>query len=123
MMLLAAAATAFSACNKEVEIQEPEKTAGMTNVRFSAVVNDAETRATLTTEDELTFTAAWEEGEEMVIEALSTDADYMEEGTATWMGTYFDTNLPSCETRGEWTYSAFYPLKESSPFGNENMTS
>lgn len=120
-MLLAAAATAFSACNKEVEIQEPEKTDGMTNVRFSAVVNDAETRATLTTEDELTFTAAWEEGEEMVIEALSTDADYMEEGTATWMGTYFDTNLPSCETRGEWTYSAYYPLKESNPFGNERV--
>jgi hypothetical protein len=119
MLLLAATATALAACNKEVDTQEPEKVDGMMNVRFSAVVDETETRATLTTDDEQTFTAAWDINDAMTIEALSVDADYLEEGTATWTGAYFDTDLPTCETRGEWTYSAYYPMKESNPFGNE----
>ena len=122
MLLLAATATAFTACNKEVDTQEPAKVDGMMNVRFSAVVDETETRATLTTEDEQSFTAAWEVDDEMTIEAHNTDGDgYLEEGTATWTGSYFNTNLPACETRGEWTYSAYYPMKESNPFGNERV--
>lgn len=118
MMLIASAATAFSACNKEVDTQEPGKTGEMAHIRFYAVVNDTETRATLTTEDEKTFTANWEVDDEMAIEALSVDAEYDEVGTATWNGTFFDTNLPSNEVRGEWTYSAYYPAKENIAFGS-----
>lgn len=121
MMLLAAAAMAFSACNKEVDTQEPGKTGGMKKIQFSAFVNDAETKATLTTEDEKTFTAAWENGDEMAIEALSLDADYDETGTATWNGSFFDTNLPANETRGEWTYDGFYPAKTDIPFGSARV--
>lgn len=118
MMLLAAAATAFTACNKEVDTQEPGKTGEMTHIRFSAVVNDTETKATLTTEDEKTFKANWEVDDEMAIEALSLDADYDEWGIASWNGTYFDLDILNSEVRGEWTYSAYYPAKENIAFGS-----
>ena len=121
MMLLAVAATAFTACNKEVDTQDPGKTGGMKKIQFSAFVNDAETKATLTTEDEKTFTAAWESGDEMAIEALCDAADYLEEGTATWNGSFFDTNLPEDETRGEWFYEGFYPAKTDIPFGSARV--
>ena len=65
MMFLAAAATAFTACNKETDIQETGRTGEAETIRLYAVVNDAETKATLTTEDEKTFKAAWEEGDKM----------------------------------------------------------
>lgn len=122
-MFLAAVATAFTACNKEIDTQESTKKDGMMNIRFSAVVNDAETRATLTTEDEKTFTAAWENGDVMAIEALSLDADYDETGVATWNGSFFDTNLPANETLGEWTYDGFYPAKTDIPFGSARVQS
>ena len=67
MMLLAAAATAFTACNKEADIQETGKTGEAKTIRFYAVENDAETRATLTTEDEKTFKAAWEVGDQIFL--------------------------------------------------------
>lgn len=120
-MFLAAVATAFTACHKEVDNQELTKKDGMMNIHFSAVVNDAETKATLTTEDEKTFTAAWENGDAMAIEALSLDADYDETGVATWNGSFFDTNLPANETLGEWAYDGFYPAKTDIPFGSARV--
>ncbi len=122
-MFLAAVATVFTACNKEIDTQESTKKDGMMNIRFSAVVNDAETKATLTTEDDKTFTAAWENGDVMAVEALSLDADYDETGVATWNGSFFDTNLPANETLGEWTYDGFYPAKTDIPFGSARVQS
>ena len=79
MMLLAAAATAFTACNKEVDTTKT----GETTIRFSATVNDAETRATLTTEDEKTFKAAWETTDKM--DVIITGAGEFN-ATAEWKG-------------------------------------
>lgn len=123
MMLLAAAATAFAACNKEVDTQEPGKTGEMKIIQFSAPVNDAETKATLTTDDEATFSAAWENADEMAIEALSEAAEYLEDGIATWNGTFFNTNLPTIadEVAGDWTYNGYYPAKVNIPFGSARV--
>ena len=121
-LFFAVAAMAFSACTKNVEEQEPEIVNEIAKIQFSAVVNEAETRATLTPNaEETAFAAAWEVGDEMAIEALSTDADYMEEGTATWNGTFFDTTLPADETRGEWNYSGYYPAKTDIAFGSSRV--
>ncbi len=121
-LFFAVAAMAFSACTKNVEEQEPEIVNEIAKIQFSAVVNEAETRATLTPNTEETaFAAAWEVGDEMAIEALSTDADYMEDGTATWNGSYFETDLPGNETRGEWAYSGYYPAKKDIDFGSNRV--
>ncbi|MBO5563756.1 MAG: hypothetical protein J5939_08605, partial [Bacteroidales bacterium] len=121
IMLLAATATAFSACNKEIDTQEPAKTDGMTSIRLSAVVDDAETKATLTTEDEKTFTANWEVDDKMTVEAVSEAADYIEQGTATWNGEYFDLGLPSNETVGDWSYDGYFPAMSDIPFGSARV--
>lgn len=124
MMLLAAAATAFTACNKEVDTQEPGKTGEMKTIRFSAPVNEFNTKATLTTDDEANFTAAWETDDEMVIEALSEAADYAEEGTATWKGSFFELDLPAVdgdEDAGDWFYYGYYPARENIPFGSARV--
>ena len=121
MMFLAAAATALTACNKEADIQETGKTGEMETLRFYAVVNDAETKATLTTEDEKTFKAAWEEGDKMDIE-VSGGNNRADVFSATRKGSYFEFDIPSDWTEeGTWSYRAYYPSKTSVPFGADRV--
>lgn len=117
MMFLAAAATAFTACNKEADIQETGRTGDTETIRLYAVVNDAETKATLTTEDEKTFKAAWEEGDKMEISVSGNGhIDYL--FSATRKGSYFEFDIPSDWTEeGTWGYGAYYPSKTGVPFG------
>lgn len=121
MMFLAAAATAFTACNKEADIQETGKTGEMETLRFYAVVNDAETKATLTTEDEKTFKAAWEEGDKMDIEVSGNGhGDYL--FSAIRKGSYFEFAIPSDWTEeGTWSYGAYYPSKTGVSFGADRV--
>lgn len=115
MMLLAAAATAFTACNKEVDTTKT----GETTIRFSATVNDAETRATLTTEDEKTFKAAWETTDKM--DVIITGAGEFN-ATAEWKGSAYEFTIPEqySVVMGNWYYTGYYP-STSVPFGNNRV--
>ena len=115
MMLLAAAATAFTACNKEVDTTKT----GETTIRFSATVNDAETRATLTTEDEKTFKAAWETTDKM--DVIITGAGEFN-ATAEWKGSAYEFTIPEqySGVMGNWYYTGYYP-STSVPFGNNRV--
>lgn len=115
MMLLAAAATAFTACNKEVDTTKT----GETTIRFSATVNDAETRATLTTEDEKTFKAAWETTDKM--DVVITGAGEFN-ATAEWKGSAYEFTIPEPFSGkfGNWYYTGYYP-SASVPFGNNRV--
>ena len=115
MMLLAAAATAFTACNKEVDTTKT----GETTIRFSATVNDAETRATLTTEDEKTFKAAWETTDKM--DVVITGAGEFN-ATAEWKGSAYEFTIPEpfLGKFGNWYYTGYYP-SASVPFGNNRV--
>lgn len=120
IMLLAAAAMAFTACNKENDIQDVVKNGETTTIRFSAAVNDAETKATLTTEDEKSFKAAWEEGDKMDITVTSGSS--VQIFPATWNGNFFEFEVPTewAETVSTWYYEAYYPSKVI-PFGSNRI--
>lgn len=117
MMLLAVAAMAFTACNKEADIQETTNVEETTTIRFSATVNDVETKATLTTEDEMTFKAAWETGDKMDVAISGTPEGGLVQ--ANWTGSVFEMSIPTqcVGVIGNWTYTAYYP-STSVPFGN-----
>ena len=77
-MLVAVAATAFTACNKEANNPVPEKTIVKKTVRLSAFVKeDDESKATFTTTDDKTFVAKWEVGDRM-------NVDGYKEGSSDW---------------------------------------
>ena len=120
MMLLAAAATAFTACNKEVDVQEATKAGERTTIRFSAVVNDAETKATLTTEDEKSFKAAWDTDDKMDLSVSGNG--HVDDFSATWSGSFFEFDIPSDWTEeGTWAYEAYYPYKNNVPFSGNRV--
>ena len=120
LILFAAAATVFSACNKEADIQETAKTGEFTTIRFSAKVNDVETKATLTTEDESTFKAAWENNDKMDLEVSGNG--HSDSFEATWKGSYFEFDIPSdWAEEGTWAYGAYYPSKSNVPFGSNRQ--
>lgn len=116
-MFLAAAAMIFAACNKEADIQENTNTEGTTTIRFSATVNNVETKATLTTEDEKTFKAEWETTD--MVKLTVSGASHYSTFTAAWSGSYFEFEVPSAWTEeANWAYQAFYPAKTNIPFGS-----
>lgn len=122
LMLLSSVAF-LAGCNKEVEEQRVDTKENVT-VKFYAEVNDAETKVTLSPdENERIFHSEWEEGDIMQIEALSEAADYAEGGIATWNGANFDTNLPKSEVTGDWSYDAYYPAQSDIAFGSERSQS
>lgn len=120
IMLFAVAAMTFTACNKENDIQDVVKNGETTTIRFSAAVNDAETKATLTTEDEKSFKAAWEEGDKMEITVTSGSSAQL--FPATWNGNFFEFGVPTewAETVSTWNYEAYYPSKVI-PFGSNRI--
>lgn len=120
IMLFAVAAMTFTACNKENDIQDVVKNGETTTIRFSAAVNDAETKATLTTEDENSFKAAWEESDKMEITVTSGSSAQL--FPATWNGNFFEFGVPTdwAETVSTWKYEAYYPSKVI-PFGSNRI--
>lgn len=108
----AVAALGLASCAKEVAQVETPKD-NLVTVHFGATAGiEGATKATLTTEDELTFTSAWENGDELSVEYISPETADNKIITATWTGTSFEAiGLPN-ET-GAWDYTACYPVPDS----------
>lgn len=107
----AAAALSLVSCSQE-NLAPTEKPQGeLVTVHFGAESGIASsTKATLTTEDEATFTSAWENGDVLSVEFLNGQLD---EGVvpAEWAGSYFKAVLPGFH--GDWEYDALYPAPSS----------
>ncbi len=88
-MLVAVAATAFTACNKEAGSPVPEKTLVTKTVRLSAVVKDDESKATFTTADDKTFVANWEIGDRMSVDCYMEGSSEQRYSLADWDGSAF----------------------------------
>lgn len=105
----AVAALGLASCAKEVAPVETPKD-NLVTVHFGATAGiEGATKATLTTEDELTFTSAWENGD-----VLSVKYGYDNENTttsgvvsATWSTDHFEAKMP--EHHGMWDYNVVYP--------------
>jgi hypothetical protein len=89
LMLVAVAATAFTACNKEAGSPVPEKTLVTKTVRLSAVVKDDESKATFTTADDKTFVANWEIGDRMSVDCYMEGSSEQRYSLADWDGSAF----------------------------------
>lgn len=126
-LLATIAVASFASCAKE-EAEDVTPVATNSNIiRFKADPIDVGTKATLTPNAEDTeFAAAWEDGEEMVLNALSVDADFDHEATATWDGSEkeFSADFGAVELPTgsyEWLYEAWYPAKADIPFGSNRV--
>ena len=111
--LLAVAALGLSACNDDKLVPDNGNADGkFVTVHFGAeAAIEGATKATLTTEDELKFNSAWENGDVLSVE-YSNDNETVNAITsgvisATWTTDHFEANLP--EYRGVWFYDALYP--------------
>lgn len=111
----AAAALSLVSCSQE-NLAPTEKPQGeLVTVHFGAESGIASsTKATLTTEDEATFSSAWADGDVLSVE-YNYDNDDNNAGIvdATWnvSSNSFDTQLPSYT--GIWMYDAVYPAPGS----------
>lgn len=102
----AVAALGLASCAKEVAQVETPKD-NLVTVHFGATAGiEGATKATLTTEDELTFTSAWENGDKIFIQ-YENDKTTATTTTGTWNGTKFEATMPSYT--GMWEYTACYP--------------
>lgn len=119
----------FASCAKEeaedVTPVEPKSSV----IKFKADPINVGTKATLTPNAEDTeFAAAWEDGEEMVLNAFSTDAPFDEDAVSTWDDSEkeFSADFGAVELPTgsyEWLYEAWYPAKENIPFGTNRVQS
>lgn len=109
----AVAALGLASCAKEVAPVETPKD-NLVTVHFGATAGiEGATKATLTTEDELTFTSAWEKGDELSVKYFN---DNMAEGQvvhATWNETSYSFSTALPEFTGRWIYRAAYPAPEA----------
>lgn len=111
----AVAALGLASCAKEVAPVETPKD-NLVTVHFGATAGiEGATKATLTTEDELTFTSAWENGDELSVKYFN---DNMAEGQvqvvhATWNETSYSFSTALPEFTGRWIYRAAYPAPEA----------
>lgn len=130
LSIAAAAALTFVACTKEIEAPiENSSLTGITSFKFKANTENLGTKATLAPEndEETSFAAAWENGDEMVIESLSLDPAFDEFGTAVWdsseevFNATYDESVTLPTASGDWTYSAWYPAKASVPFQSNRV--
>lgn len=109
------AALGLASCAKEVASVETPKD-NLVTVHFGATAGiEGATKATLTTEDELTFTSAWENGDELSVKYFN---DNMAEGQvqvvhATWNETSYSFSTALPEFTGRWIYRAAYPAPEA----------
>lgn len=102
----AVAALGLASCAKEVAPVETPKD-NLVTVHFGATAGiEGATKATLTTEDELTFTSAWENGDVISIQYENGETKPTTT-TGTWNGTKFKATMPSYT--GMWKYTACYP--------------
>lgn len=111
----AVAALGLASCAKEVAPVETPKD-NLVTVHFGATAGiEGATKATLTTEDELTFTSAWENKD-----ALSVKYSYYNETTeattsdvvaASWATNHFVAEMP--EGHGMWDYNVVYPAPDA----------
>lgn len=107
----AVAALGLASCAKEVAPVETPKD-NLVTVHFGATAGiEGATKATLTTEDELTFTSAWENGDALSVEYISPEGDN-QTVTGTWTGSGFKAEGLPNET-GAWDYTACYPVPDS----------
>lgn len=108
----AVAALGLASCAKEVAQVETPKD-NLVTVHFGATAGiEGATKATLTTEDELTFTSAWENGDELSVEYISPETGDNKTVTGTWTGSGFKAEGLPNET-GAWDYAACYPVPDS----------
>lgn len=107
---MAVAALGLSACTGEKLVPDNGNADGkFVTVHFGAEASiEGATKATLTTEDELTFTSMWENGDVLSVEYISPETADNKIITATWDGTSFEAKGLPNET-GAWDYTACYP--------------
>lgn len=111
----AVAALGLASCAKEVAPVEPPKD-NLVTVHFGATAGiEGATKATLTTEDELTFTSAWENGDELSVKYTNNNET---EGattsgivSASWSTDHFEATMP--EYKGWWDYNVVYPAPDA----------
>ena len=112
--LMAVAALGLSACTGEKLVPDNGNADGkFVTVHFGAeAAIEGATKATLTTEDELTFKSAWENGDALSVE-YSNDNTPVNKGIvpATWTADHFETKLP--EHHGTWDYNVVYPAPDA----------
>lgn len=114
----AVAALGLASCAKEVAPVETPKD-NLVTVHFGATAGiEGATKATLTTEDELTFTSAWENGDALSVK-YSFDYGTPKETTATWSSdkSCFEAQIGG--GNGIWIYDALYPTPKEVSFGSE----
>ncbi len=126
-MSFALAAVAITACQKEIEQPiDEEQVLVSSHVSFYAEAGDPATRATLTTEDNKSFKAAWENTDQISLYATNLDA-FDETKPATWnadkgcFDAAFEKVAPT--TPGTWKYKAVYPYTADGniPFGTNRV--
>lgn len=106
------AALGLASCAKEVAPVETPKD-NLVTVHFGATAGiEGATKATLTTEDELTFKSAWENRDELSVEYISPETGDNKTVTGTWTGSGFKAEGLPNET-GAWDYAACYPVPDS----------
>lgn len=113
----AVAALGLASCAKEVAPVETPKD-NLVIVHFGATAGiEGATKATLTTEDELTFTSAWENGDELSVK-YSLNFGETKETTASWLKdkSCFEAQLEG--DNGDWMYDALYPKPSVVSFGS-----
>lgn len=113
----AVAALGLASCAKEVAQVETPKD-NLVTVHFGATAGiEGATKATLTTEDELTFTSAWENEDELSVK-YSLDFGETKETTASWLKdkSCFEAQLEG--DHGDWMYDALYPKPSVVSFGS-----
>lgn len=130
LALIAAVAVSFVSCQKELETPvDNNSQTSVNSFKFYASSENVGTKATLTPEDENenSFAAAWENGDEMVIESLSLDLAFDEFGTAVWdsseevFNATYDESVTLPTASGDWSYSAWYPAKANVPFQSNRV--
>lgn len=113
-IFFAAVAAAFGLASCSQELTPVEKPQGnLVTVNFGAEASiEPATKATLTTEDELTFKSAWENGDIMSVKYSNGNKA---NGTvpATWNASSqaFEATLP--EYTGMWDYNTVYPAPDA----------
>lgn len=109
----AVAALGLASCAKEVAQVEPPKD-NLVTVHFGATAGiEGATKATLTTEDELTFTSAWENKDALSVEYSNDNGTAGTKGTvsASWAADHFEAKMP--EYHGTWDYNVVYPAPDA----------
>ena len=127
LLAIFSVAALVSCAKTEIEEQKTIVPAKSSIITFKATPNDVETKATLTPNAADTeFTAAWEDAETMVLNAVSTTLSFDEDATATWSAAkeefsadFGEVELPT--EASEWDYKAWYPAKSDIPFGESRF--